>query len=892
MVLGENENLAVRVTVSPEKERQVRGGPSLIWRERVRSVDAGDAAGEVARMMPVTGAANSFAFTFLEVRRSFAFRVIAGDTYSRSVHVEVKPLPKIVGSVFGITPPSYTGMGTTNMPGPPATLSTLPGSSVEVLLEIAPSIPEVVWKGHGEDLRFELCDRRYKTVYPVVSTEPYTIEGLDRGAGRAFVIARGQVNLQTDNPPSVDFLTPDRNRFVSPGSRLPLELMANDDYGVSNITVTVRRAEESEGGRLVKVWTYIGPPGRRGQIKESFDLEIDSREFMPGSTYLVEAQARDFCPTPNVAKSKPIVLRVRTLAELAAAPGNPLANAMNLLRETVEAQKKANSLTENLEVNLQEALGKGTIDMHRSTMTTQQEKAREAGWRTFSEFDKNEEGKSYALRLRPLVEGEMPWVVKDIAKIKVGKAETLQPLFPPIKERQARILADLIALLGKAADNAKNQVVLKPGDKGAEPPPLVSPKEEGKEIKDELEKFVDMQKKIIEKTKSLMDKGPEDLSLSEEKILGDLAREEAKWATFFEEKLTDFSKLPLQDFADGALAQEFNEVYQEVKKASKSLYEKKMELAVPQEQSGLENAEQIVNNLERWLTDKPDAIKWNMEEPPSPTEIAMAELPSELEDIVGKLIDKEEEMDDQVEDVSSSWLDSIDKGAGWDAADGPISSMSAKGVTGNQLPNKMEIGGRSGEGRTGQSMGQMVEETAQGKGGRETPTRVTPTPFEQGSVEDKSKESPGGATGGGKLAGFTGEGLRGPTAPPQLRQKMARLSGQQAKIRQEAETLSLKLRAYHLPTGDLETSVDQMKQLESAATRGYGPGVRQAYSRVVDSLEDAKSVIRVQTGLRREENKLPPNMRDEIVTGLHDGVPAGYEQMTGEYFKRLAEEGQ
>ena len=53
-----------------------------------------------------------------------------------------------------------------------------------------------------------------------------------------------------------------------------------------------------------------------------------------------------------------------------------------------------------------------------------------------------------------------------------------------------------------------------------------------------------------------------------------------------------------------------------------------------------------------------------------------------LEDIVGDLIDREEEMTEDVEDVTSGWLDSLDKGAGWDAMDGPISNMSAKGVTG------------------------------------------------------------------------------------------------------------------------------------------------------------------------------------------------------------------
>ena len=53
---------------------------------------------------------------------------------------------------------------------------------------------------------------------------------------------------------------------------------------------------------------------------------------------------------------------------------------------------------------------------------------------------------------------------------------------------------------------------------------------------------------------------------------------------------------------------------------------------------------------------------------------------------------------EEVEDITSGWLDSLDEGAGWTAMDGPISNMSAKGVTGNLLPNQHEIGGRSGEG--------------------------------------------------------------------------------------------------------------------------------------------------------------------------------------------------
>jgi hypothetical protein len=268
----------------------------------------------------------------------------------------------------------------------------------------------------------------------------------------------------------------------------------------------------------------------------------------------------------------------------------------------------------------------------------------------------------------------------------------------------------------------------------------------------------------------------------------------------------------------------------------------------------------------------------------------MAELPAELEDIVGDLIDKEEDMTADIEDVTSPWLDSVDRGAGWDAMDGPISSMSAKGVTGNLLPNQHEIGGRSGEGRTGRSHGQMVGDTADGKGGRETPTRMTPSPFEQGSVKDSAKDSGGGATGGGKLSGFGEAGLRGPTSPAIL-QKMPRLADKQAKIRQEAEVLALKLRRYHVPTGELEVSIQAMNRLEQAARKNDGLGIYRAFNRAVDALGESKKTLRAEKGSHQEQTKLPTWVRDEIRVSTQDGVPPGYEEMAGEYFRILAEGG-
>jgi hypothetical protein len=115
------------------------------------------------------------------------------------------------------------------------------------------------------------------------------------------------------------------------------------------------------------------------------------------------------------------------------------------------------------------------------------------------------------------------------------------------------------------------------------------------------------------------------------------------------------------------------------------------------------------------------------------------------------------------------------------------------------------------------------------------------------------------------------------------------LAEQQAKIRQEAEALAMKLRALHVSTGDLEQSIAQMKRFEEAARRRDGVGVRQSYSAIMDALRDARQTARQETGLHRERVKLPEWMRDEINVGIQDGVPRGYEEMVGEYFRALAE---
>ncbi len=209
-------------------------------------------------------------------------------------------------------------------------------------------------------------------------------------------------------------------------------------------------------------------------------------------------------------------------------------------------------------------------------------------------------------------------------------------------------------------------------------------------------------------------------------------------------------------------------------------------------------------------------------------------------------------------------------------------------MTGNTLPNNNEVGGRSGEGRTGKSSGQMVEKTATGKGGRKTPTRLTPDPFEAGSVEDTSKDPVGGSTGGGKLSGGGEEGLRGPAAP-QLKEQMQRLARQQAQIMSKSERLSHNLKKTKLPSGDLDVAVSAMRAAEKCLKNGNLNGFVEKKMLAVESMENAKQVVASEVKAKREQLlAIPKDIREELINAQKERFPQKYEGLLGDYYKALS----
>ncbi|MCX5676916.1 MAG: hypothetical protein NTX87_18150, partial [Planctomycetota bacterium] len=340
-----------------------------------------------------------------------------------------------------------------------------------------------------------------------------------------------------------------------------------------------------------------------------------------------------------------------------------------------------------------------------------------------------------------------------------------------------------------------------------------------------------------------------------------------------------------------SLVKELIEVKTDVEMAKDALTKKAMDVVVPLEELGMEGAKEISENLEKWLPDTPDRQAWKQEEITKDAEIPHAELPQQMEDLVGDLLEQEEDLFEEIEDTTAKAGDSADKGAGWDAMDGPISNYSAKGVTGNRLPNTSEIGGRSGEGRQGKSSGEFVEEEATGKGGRRTPTRLSPDAFSKGEVKDSSPESPGGATGGGKISGAGQEGLEGPV-PPEVQRRMGSLAGKQAQLRNKAEGVKAALQVKNYDSFALDKAIEGMRRVQRDLLAGRYQNALRQKNVILEDLKGTRMLLSGEVRIRRDASAALPNeIQKDVLDALEKPMPRGYEEYLKRYYERLSEGG-
>ncbi|MHC4712279.1 MAG: hypothetical protein ACYTAN_03280 [Planctomycetota bacterium] len=794
-------------------------------------------------------------------------------TESDNYRIGVIDPPSVKAISVSYEYPEYTGLGHAAPDGTHGDISAPYGTKATVAVEAnAPVASGVLEFAKDRLILVTSSETTASTSFLVVRDDSYRVRITDSAGNQNPDAAPYAVNAIPDKPPSVDISVPGKDTVAPPGSSVKVAVEASDDYGLALVELVLR--EGADGDEIV-TGEWRDGLGKTAVLPGT--IELRGEAFAPGKTYHYWARAadRNTLTGPGRAESPRYTIRIvdpeAARAELVAA----LRSLLERLSQVLLLQQQTHSATLPLSASDTDGF---------STVRTGQVEIRDRTAAVTPDVPEARVFETLRRALEGLITGDMLEAIESCDEILGGRSDGEQEVAALVSRQQRiietlkRILDATSAMLEAAEEGALSE--------GTEIPSEVANKLD--ELAEKLKEFLEAQRRIVEATSNLAARPVDDYTTAERDLLKEMAADEENWSNFLKEAWSDLSKLPEQDFSNPTVLKDLVETYSEVEMAADALSREAVVLAVPHEQAGLELAEELTTHLEKWLTDFPDRMKWEMEEPLGDFDVPMAELPSELQDIIGDLMEQEEDLFADLEDISSSWADSLDKGAGWDALDGPISNMSAQGVTGNVLPNSSEISGRSGEGRTGKAHGEFVGDSAVGKGGRRTPTRITPDDFLPGRIDDTSSEAAGGATGGGKESGAGEEGLQGPV-PRQLGERLAALAGRQAQITLRTQKLNIAMTLAGYPNAPVEEALEAMTEIEeSLRSLRVGNAMRRRPV-VANSLKGARSVIAGDIRIRTDTSQaLPAGLREEIIDGASGRPPRGYDHLLKGYYESLS----
>ena len=421
------------------------------------------------------------------------------------------------------------------------------------------------------------------------------------------------------------------------------------------------------------------------------------------------------------------------------------------------------------------------------------------------------------------------------------------------------------------------------------------------DMKDKLEKLAVIQREIVEKSKELAHKdefNPADIAAAKE-----IRQSKDLMAQVVEQMLTDAHIFP--DLKpSNELRSELTQIFEDVNQADKQdIAEGKLtpqEIAVQKEDSllkGIEEAKKIAEDMEMWLPNKNETQKWELEnfDKTEMPEIPNLPLPDAFEDIVGKLLDEQQGLADQVQDAASNQALAQNPANGWEIRDGPMPGFGAQGKSGNERPNKNEQTGRSSGGREGMSSGEMVGDRASNLEGSKPDARRTNDPMQQGHVKDDGGIGQTRATGGGKAGGFSDRnGMEGnaplrPTNAPPMAAADA-LSVKQALLAEKTSKKYAQASLLYLRAGGMAEVARLMDESQAALKAGRVKEFQSIHQKIVARLNEVRGEIKSGETLSLPGNNGTRSDEKQLLGGDEGEAPDRYKKQVGDYYRSLNEE--
>ena len=294
---------------------------------------------------------------------------------------------------------------------------------------------------------------------------------------------------------------------------------------------------------------------------------------------------------------------------------------------------------------------------------------------------------------------------------------------------------------------------------------------------------------------------------------------------------------------------------------------------------------------ETWLGEKADETKvtteaFDLEEMPE-SGIAMAELATAAEDLIGDLMEESEDAADKSDDSATNHAMPLGLN-GWEVLEGNIASFAAQGKSGNTTPDHKEQDGRSNVGRQGMSTGETAAGSGTiGEGDKNIEARRTEEATKSGQVDLKG-EADTAATGGGKLGTGKADDVGMSGGVERMDSKEAGSSEGMAALAQKADALYAKASMKNVRVDSLKEAAHHIRQSGEAIAKGNIKEMKEFQRLAVGELKQSKAKLDAGPTGAIETTRSASGLNN-LIESSPDVAPPQYRDKVSDYFKALNE---
>jgi hypothetical protein len=417
-----------------------------------------------------------------------------------------------------------------------------------------------------------------------------------------------------------------------------------------------------------------------------------------------------------------------------------------------------------------------------------------------------------------------------------------------------------------------------------------------KNARQSIKKMEDLQARVVDALRETGSQGDKTEKLDED-LLEEIVELKENMAQAMLKVATDLQAMPELDAVNELVTDTF-QTYEEMKQVTGSSTNEVVEIGLQKEDFLLDMmiaTGQKADEMEMWLFSVPDNVKRNMEtidkeEMKGP--IGQVTMPEELQDIIGDLLEQEEEQSEKADDsVTNQGMANIDMG--WGISEGETVSYSAAGKSGNDRPDHKDQDGRSQVGRQGMSDGEVMSRSGRiNEGDKHLDKRRTQDSNQSGDVEEEG-HTDAVSTGGGKNSGYSQDkGMEGGEGATRRDTKVEADSAEstRAQLTRNAEAVYAQAQLNNLRTYDLKKYIAFSKQIEVMQKQNASPAmIAELHKKALQALSSTYTSL--ENGISNADMGAVSNTEsaEDAIAASPDEAPAEYRDMVSDYFKAIGE---